>query len=202
MSVSKIKQYIEQNHLSEVKLHLGCGGQNLPGWINIDDYDFQENDTSRSGSAYDIKMDIRDLDVEDESVDAILSVHVVEHFVRWDAIRMFEHWHKKLRVGGLLFTEMPDLDRCIQIYLQGDHAPKIDTPLGKINIGRTQFFGNQWSELDYETHRYVWTLSEFSEVLTHLGFQVVEANHDAKFHVKGRDMFVVAQKVAPISAGA
>lgn len=195
MTKLNINEYASQQGFDKIKLHLGCGGQNLSNWINIDDFDYVETDTSRSGSCYDLKMDIRQLDVDDGSVDAILSVHVIEHFVRWDAINMLKHWHRKLRSGGMLITEMPDLDQCIKFYLLGDKAPKMDTPLGAINVGRTQFFGNQWSELDYETHRYVWTLDEFSTVLKSIGFELIQANHEAKFHLKERDMFVIGRKI-------
>ena len=139
-------------------------------------------------------MDIRNLDVEDESVDQMLLVHVIEHFVRWQTIEMVRHFNTKLKKGGQLVVEMPDLDKCIEWYLAGKNAPHINTPLGQMNMGRTQFYGNQWDELDYETHRYVWSISEFCEMLLKEGFSIAQATHDAKFHQKGRDMFVVATK--------
>lgn len=194
MNSPTINRFAQELGLRQVKLHLGCGGVKLKDWINIDNFEFCENDTSRSGANYDIKMDIRRLEVLDESVDAILSVHVVEHFVRWEAVEMIDHWYRKLKPNGLLVTEMPDLDKCIEIYRRGVNAPTIDTPLGPINIGRTQFYGNQWSALDYETHRYVWTIAEFCEALKQAGFEILESHHEAKFHVPGRDMFVVAKK--------
>jgi predicted SAM-dependent methyltransferase len=194
MNSPAINRFAQELGCRHVKLHLGCGGVKLRDWINIDNFEFCENDTSRSGANYDIKMDIRKLDVLDDSVDAILSVHVVEHFVRWEAVEMISHWHQKLKPNGLFITEMPDLDKCIDIYLRGGNAPQIDTPLGPINIGKTQFYGNQWSALDYETHRYVWTLAEFCEALKQVGFEILESHHEAKFHVPGRDMFVVARK--------
>ena len=190
----KINAYAKEANLSEIKLHLGCGGENFAGWINIDNYDFDPRDTSRSGSRYDVKMDIRQLDVADETVDAILMVHVVEHFVRWDMLRMLAQYHQKLRVGGQLIIETPDLDRCIEWYLRGKDAPHINTPLGPMNMGFTQFYGNQWSEIDFETHRYVWTQQEMYKALKEIGFAKIAISNDAKFHQKGRDMFVVAQK--------
>jgi hypothetical protein len=90
---------------------------------------------------------------------------------------------------------MPDLDRCISLYLSGKSAPHMNTPLGPINMGRSQFYGNQWDQLDYETHRYVWTLQEFTCELKSIGFKIISASHNAVFHMKGRDMFVVAEKL-------
>lgn len=190
-----INQFADKHYMQEIKLNLGSGGRPLKGWINIDNYDYEKEDTSRSGSVYDIKMDIRNLDVEDESVDQILLVHVIEHFVRWETIKMIKHYYRKLKSGGKLLVEMPDLEKCIHWYLLGKAAPQINTPLGQMNMGRTQFYGNQWNELEYETHRYVWDLQEFCTMLQQEGFKIISANHDAKFHQKGRDMFVVGAKV-------
>ena len=39
-----INTYARRNNLDEINLHLGCGGQNLEGWINIDDYDYEAGD--------------------------------------------------------------------------------------------------------------------------------------------------------------
>jgi predicted SAM-dependent methyltransferase len=189
-----INAWAKDNGLSAINLNLGCGGRPLKGWINIDNYDFDPRDTSRSGSVYDIKMDIRTLQVEDDSVNSILLVHVLEHFVRWETFKMLAHFYTKLLTGGKLIVEMPDLDRCIALYLKGKEAPHMNTPLGSLNMGFTQFYGNQWSELDYETHRYVWTTREFVMALESIGFRDISVSHDAKFHMKGRDMFVVAVK--------
>ena len=54
----------------------------------------------------------------------------------------------------------------------GKKAKHMETPLGMLNMGFTQFYGNQWSKLDYETHRYVWTKGEFKAVLEEIGFSV------------------------------
>jgi len=189
-----IQEYAAKAGLSEIKLNLGCGGRPLSGWINIDNFDYEEGDTSRSGSYYDVKSDIRDLNIPNDQVSAILLVHVIEHFTRWEAIEMLSHYFEKLKPGGLLIVEMPDLDKCIELYLRGRKAPHMATPIGNLNMGFTQFYGNQWSRLDYETHRYVWTVGEFCTVLKDLGYEIVSANHDAKFHLRGRDMFVSAKK--------
>ena len=87
--------------------------------VNIDNYDYEEHDTSRDGAEYDIKMDIRNLDVLDDTVDRILLVHTVEHFVRWEMVDMLTHYYEKLKTGGELIVEMPDLDKCIEWYLMG-----------------------------------------------------------------------------------
>jgi predicted SAM-dependent methyltransferase len=193
--LTSINKYASDNNLNEINLNLGCGGRPISKWINIDNYDYEKNDSSRAGSYYDIKMDIRNLDCQDETVDKILLVHVIEHFVRWETIKLIRHYRDKLKIGGQLIVEMPDLHQCIKIYLQGKEAPHMKTPIGNISIGRTQFYGNQWDELEYETHKYVWDIEEFTNMLLSEGFNIKSANHDAIFHVKGRDMLVIAEKI-------
>ncbi len=194
MFYKKINQYSKEKNFTEINLNLGCGGRTLDGWINIDNFDYEKNDSSRSGSNYDLKMDIRELDCDDHTVHNILLVHVIEHFVRWESIKMFQHYYSKLITGGSLILEMPDLDKCIEWYLKGKNAPHIQTPNGIMNMGLTQFYGNQWDELDYETHRYVWRLDEVCIELNRIGFSIDHASWDAKFHQKNRDMFIIAKK--------
>lgn len=191
-SQNSILNFASQSGFDQIKLNLGSGGRPLEGWINIDNFDYEKNDSSRTASIYDIKADIRNLDVPDETVDSILLVHVLEHFVRWETVSLLKHLFVKLKPGGSLIVEMPDFDKCIEWYLRGREAPHIKTPLGIKNMGQTQFYGNQWDELDYETHRYVWSLTEFVSVLCEIGYEPKKVGHDAIFHQKGRDMFVVS----------
>lgn len=195
MNPKIINEYANKNNFNEIKLNLGSGGRPMKGWINIDNFDYEKNDSSRSGSVYDIKMDIRNLDVDDDTVDEILLSHVIEHFVRWETIKMLKHYFNKLKQGGKIIVEMPDLDRCIAWYIRQKQTPSIKTPIGIMNMGLTQFYGNQWDELDYETHRYVWRIDEFTSVLKEIGFTIQSASYQAIFHQKERDMFVVGVKL-------
>lgn len=191
-SPNPIIDFANQAGLKEIKLNLGSGGRPIRGWINVDNFDYEKNDSSRSAAIYDVKADIRNLDVPEGSVDAILLVHVLEHFVRWEAVTMLRQFFWKLKPGGALIVEMPDFDKCLEWYLRGRSAPHMMTPLGPMNMGKTQFYGNQWDELDYETHRYVWTIHEFTNVLSEIGYDLTKVGHDAAFHQRERDMFIVA----------
>lgn len=192
--MSKLVEFFGSSGLSEMNLHLGCGGERFKGWINVDLYPFDASDSSRSGADIDVEMDILELDCPDNSVDNILMVHVFEHFVRWDGIRLLEQCYRVLKPQGRLYIETPDLDKCIEIYLKGGSERHMQTPIGSLNIGFTQLYGNQWDELDYETHRYVWTQRELRYVAESIGWTVESLTNDAKFHVKGRDIFCILRK--------
>jgi len=77
----KLSQRIGNRYLK--KLNLGCGDKILPGYVNVDVA------ASRRGLKPDVLCDLHKLtSFEDNTVDGILSVHVVEHFWRWEVARL------------------------------------------------------------------------------------------------------------------
>jgi predicted SAM-dependent methyltransferase len=183
-----IRKYIARQKPLSVKLHLGCGGRKLVGYVNVDLYpsDPDVTDSSRSGCAADVFCDIRNLDLDPESVDEIFLSHVIEHFVRWEALDAFRSWHGLLKPGAVLIMETPDFFRCILMLLHPKKKNRIKA--------RTQFYGNQWDRLEYETHRYLWTPADMRRALLDAGFSRVKITHRTTTHKPGRDMRVVAWK--------
>jgi hypothetical protein len=59
---------------------------------------------------------------------------------------------------------------------------------------KNQFYGNQWDRLEYETHRYLWTARELSDVLCDIGYRKVFYSHKTRTHYPGRDMRLEAIK--------
>ena len=51
-----INKYCLINKINAINLHLGCGGVRIEGWVNIDNYDYEEHDTSRDGAEYDLSL--------------------------------------------------------------------------------------------------------------------------------------------------
>lgn len=191
----KINEFAKnKNH---IKLHLGCGAVYLKDYINIDFYDDSKPDFSRGNKKLkaDLLLNIEKLSeyANENSCDHILLVHVFEHFTRWKGINLLKEFYKVLKPGGIVEMEHPDLDKVIYYYL--NNIGTCNTPIGPLNLGFTQFYGNQWDELDYETHRYVWTKQELKHVANTIGFKIIELSNNTKHgHVPGRDMRVVLQK--------
>lgn len=104
-----------------IKLNLASHGDNLPGYLNVD-YDEETAD---------LKADVTDLPLEDESVDEILAFHILEHFrmgdyeahlsnplnnkTVWDALA---EWRRVLKPGGVLHIKVPDFNKCVHLYNQ------------------------------------------------------------------------------------
>ncbi len=101
-----------------VKLNLGCGDKILPGYINVDVV------SSRAGKEPDVICDLRDLKAfESNSADEILSVHVVEHFWRWEVLDILKEWVRVLKPGGKMIVECPNLlSACEEVLKNPDIA--------------------------------------------------------------------------------
>lgn len=86
------------------RLNLGCGDKILPGYVNVDVV------ASRGGQKPDVQCDLRRLEpFQTDEADEILSVHVIEHFWRWEALEVVREWLRVLRPGGVMILECPNL---------------------------------------------------------------------------------------------
>lgn len=183
-----LAELIGRRNGAPVKLHLGCGGTKWKDFINVDLHPAIEGvaDSSREGCVADAFADMRNLGLPDGSVDEIFTAHTIEHFVRWEAIDMLKDWHRMLKSGGGLVLETADFARCVWWLFH----PRP----GRRHLARTQFYGNQWDRLDYETHRYLWSARELSRLLKQIGFRGISVTHRTWTHYPGRDMHVRAIK--------
>lgn len=183
-----LKDWYQHADHGAVRLHLGCGGMRWRDFLNVDLHPHPEGrkDSSRSGCVADVFADMRHLGLPDDSVDEIFTSHTVDHFVRWEAVDMLADWHRMLKPGGLLVMEMADFVRCILwLFLPGRC---------KHSLALSQFYGNQWDRLDFETHRYLWSAREMKRELLEIGFSRVTVSHRTWTHYSGRDMHVCAWK--------
>lgn len=91
------------------RLHLGCGSNRFPGWINAD---------ILPGADLILFMERR-LPFKDGSLQRIYSEHVLEHVSFETGIRFLRDANRALAPGGVIRIAMPDLDDLIDGY-QGD----------------------------------------------------------------------------------
>jgi predicted SAM-dependent methyltransferase len=94
------------------RLNWGCGTQPMPGWINSD---------IKDGPGIDISCDIRDgLPLEDSSLDYVTSIHALPELPYPDIGTALVELRRVLKPGGVLRLSLPDLDRALRAYLDGD----------------------------------------------------------------------------------
>src|SRR3972149_10228953 len=124
-----------------LRLHLGCGGVLLEGYVNIDiqgklasDHRHLqiENTTSvynyyarlngdadhlpmRRPTVCDLIADVTHLPYNPSTVDKIVAIQVFEHFSPTGAIKALRHWHDLLWLGQPLVLSVPDMEGTLDI---------------------------------------------------------------------------------------
>lgn len=90
------------------KLHLGCGPNPVPGWLNCD---FQP------ASFRVIYLDVRrPLPLPDQSFDYVFAEHLIEHLTYPQAQRLLGECLRILKPGGRIRLVTPDLDQIISLF--------------------------------------------------------------------------------------
>ena len=90
------------------KLHLGCGRNILPGWLNSD---------LEPGSSNIARIDMTErLPFEDACFDYMFSEHVIEHLSYEQGLGMLCECHRVLRPGGRIRIATPDLAFLVDLY--------------------------------------------------------------------------------------
>jgi predicted SAM-dependent methyltransferase len=94
------------------RLNWGCGTGPPDGWINCD---------IKDGAGIDLSCDIRDgLPLEDSSFDYIASVHALPELPYPDVEPALVELHRVLKPDGALRLALPDLEKAMHAYQDGD----------------------------------------------------------------------------------
>ncbi len=145
-----------------IKVHLGCGPNLLPGWINTDLH-------PHSGAIF---LDVRrGFPFEPDSVDFIFNEHMIEHLSFEDGHRMLESCFRVLKPGGRIRTSTPDLNFLVGL-LNGDHPDYVCWAHGIFTPGLplraesvVNNFVRAWG------HQFIYTKQMLMDVLAELGFR-------------------------------
>lgn len=95
---------------TSIKLNIGAGGSNLPGFIPID---------AKLGH------DATKLDYADNSVDEVYASHVLEHIHHSKHIQTMKEWVRVLKPGGRIRIAVPNFDIVFGRYVDGDMNPDL-----------------------------------------------------------------------------
>lgn len=169
-----------------MRLNLGCGDKILPGYVNVDIA------PSRKGQVPDVLCDLHALKFEEASADEILSVHVVEHFWRWEVVGVLKEWARVLKTGGKIVLECPNLESACREFLEN---PMQGAGPGKEGQ-RTMwvFYGDPAWRDPLMVHRWGYTPASLAEVMAEAGFIYIR-QEPAEFKLKEpRDMRLVGVK--------
>jgi len=100
MKISKVLQ----SHREDIRLHLGCGPNRLPGWINCEF-------ANTINEEWQVEFDITTFpyDIENNTVSRIYWSHVIEHIDPSQVPQIFQEFLRILKPGGVVDTEYPDI---------------------------------------------------------------------------------------------
>jgi hypothetical protein len=147
-----------------MKLHLGCGGRYLDGYLNID---FPPSEhTVQTGTRVDEYADIRELSYPRASVKEVRLHHVFEHFTRPVALALLAAWNAWLEPGGTLRIEVPDFDRTARRVLSPLTSEK------RRGVALRHIFGSQ--EAPWAMHLEGWSKKRLERTVKAFGFGVSE----------------------------
>lgn len=173
-----------------MKLNLGCGDKILPGYTNVDVA------PSRAGKKPDVLCDLHALTpFQDNSADEILSVHVVEHFWRWEIVAVLKEWVRVLKPGGRMIVECPNLQSACETFLANPGAAAGPGQEGQRSMW--VFYGDPSWRDPLMVHRWGYTPKSLSAVMAEAGL-VALRQEPAQFKLREpRDMRIVGEKPGP-----
>lgn len=154
-------QRIEKQLQGQTRLHLGCGGNILKGWANID----------RLNNEQVIHWDLTvSLPLQPASISHIFSEHFIEHISLQQAARLFTDCYRALQPEGMIRISTPSLRTLIDEYLAGKTGDWQDvgwspaTPCQMVNEGL-----HLWG------HQFVYDFAELKRLMESVGFREVQA---------------------------
>jgi predicted SAM-dependent methyltransferase len=146
-------------------MHLGCGAQIKPGWVNID-----------INPAADLTLDVREpLPFADGTFKMIYSEHFLEHLDYPDNItKLLNECYRILEPGGVLSFSVPDGEKVLRYYMTRDGAefaqaqkmwnpPWCKTQMDHVNYCMRQNGEHRWY-YDEETMRLLLEKVGFIEI--------------------------------------
>ena len=96
----------------ELKVHVGCGGHELPGWINVDNHP----------APLAINLDWG-LPLPTGSARYVFVAHLLEHlFHPAQSSRLLAEIRRVLAPGGVVRIVVPDIEKYLRAYANGDEA--------------------------------------------------------------------------------
>lgn len=172
-----------------LRLNLGCGDKILPGYVNVDVVE------ARAGMKPDVVCDLRNLSpFAADSADEILSVHVVEHFWRWEVADILREWVRVLKPGARMVIECPNVTSACAAFLQDPAGASYEDQRGQ----RTMWvlYGDPAWKDPLMIHRWGYTPESLMRLMAEVGLTELK-QEPAQFKLREpRDMRVAGVKPA------
>lgn len=159
-----------------MKLHIGCGekvlkisgGDNkIEVYKNVDLLDLPHIDYRTS--ADNLYM------IEDNTIEEIYACHVLEHFGRYDSIKVINEWYRVLKHNGILRIAVPNFESIVKVYSQGMDIEKI---MGLLYGGQNYKYNFHYQTFDFNRLKKLLHASNFKNIQLYNWEEFLPENFD------------------------
>ena len=164
-ALDKAMGVLPSNLPNPLYLNLGCGSDIRDNWTNIDLYGSDERV---------VFMDVRHLEMPDNSADIILANNIIEYFSHWEIDSILTEWHRVLKPGAELIIKTPSLKLQLKSYMNGTWDA---------DVASFMIFGSQKNLNDY--HAVAFDETSIKTRLIKAGFEVTEFEESYQSQDKG-----------------
>lgn len=166
---------------TDLRLHLGCGPNLIPGWVNADIVDG------------DVRADLRrGLPFADGSARFVYLCHLLEHLAYPDeALPLLREIHRVLAPGGVVRIVVPDIEIPLRAYADDDrdfftersrHWTWADPASSRL-AQFLDYAGANRDPFDLVGHKYGYDFETLANALAKAGFgQAVRSSHQQSAH--------------------
>ena len=130
-----------------IKLNIGCGGNPLKNYINIDQDNLEQIKKRYPQKNFDDDLIVKNYDIfqlpfEDSSVDEIRSDSLIEHLTFIEEKIFFYEIKRVIKIGGKLEISTPDFEMAVKQWLAADDDWKDFFRNDDEAIKQNHWFGN------------------------------------------------------------
>jgi len=176
-SWSSRQAFQDLSRARDLKIHLGCGTDIRPGWVNIDialTPPAGWDTAAHPGTAL-LSYDLRQgLPLADQSCAFIYSSHFFEHLEYSQGLRLMQDCYRALRPGGTFRVCMPSYRACFEAYLRNDRDffGLVDYGLAEPGIRLISDYVT-YAIYQYGEHKCVYDEERFQSIFSRLGFRSI-----------------------------
>jgi predicted SAM-dependent methyltransferase len=119
--VAQIIDFVDSSYQTANRLHIGCGKNILPNYVNIDALPHDRRVVVQDASTLE--------NLPEGRYESIYACHVLEHFAYAQIESVLAAWAKKLGPGGKLYLAVPDMRFLTLAYVLGAPTSRVWPPL-------------------------------------------------------------------------
>jgi predicted SAM-dependent methyltransferase len=202
---------------TQIKLNIGCGGEPLPGYVNIDADDLDTLRVRYPSKQFDESIEVHQYDIfnlpyEDATVDEVKADSLIEHLSFIEEHKFLYEVVRVLRPGGIFDFSTTNFEEIVKLWLAADDEWKEFFRDDHEAIAQQHWFGqysysskSRWGYLtamifgsqngEGQLHKNCYTIGKIRGLLKHLSLNEQEIS---QFKWRGdRDPMIRVKAIKP-----